>query len=649
MGRKSQGALIFCVYIQLFACSNRGVRFAGENANDNSETLAAEVITVAEDGVSESESPVSKDIDPAPLKGEEGELGPTKKSVVTSITISLEQVAKELGLSRDALIEQTGILASFMRHGVVAQNFCNDENDPRIEKLCSLTDTIHDENPLQWVSKDTSKGRKVLIRPKNFSSQQKMGYGRLMRSISREPASRILQYVPKILSTTTCPRNLSAVAIRKLESLMPDQSVRPSIEKLYEHTTHCLKPEDEAYEITHLRQALLRTMWKNEKGALDAIRKAVIAKDSSERSRVLYWAGRLEADLNQKAKHWDRLIEQYPLSFHALEVWREKQADPFEYYTRRPALGLERIVVNKDDADEALRWIEALYLRGHVEAAQRLTRWVIRVFKNDLSNENVLYVSSLRSIRGTQLNYLTYLTRQVNENGDILNFQTLKMLFPRPYLELFERVGAQTDAHLLHSVARQESGFDPTARSHANARGLLQILPSTARILSGKKTNDLYDTEVNAQLGSKFMAQLIDKFGGSVELALAGYNSGPGNVPTWKVRYASDDRLLFIDLIPFKETRNYVSNIFRNNYWYERLYSDEGNAQNKGRSIASVKQKSDYVLQMVEDHVTFRDQMRGKAVDEFFQQSTAANEVLRGEDASEEEAHPVGEEGALSE
>jgi hypothetical protein len=61
----------------------------------------------------------------------------------------------------------------------------------------------------------------------------------------------------------------------------------------------------------------------------------------------------------------------------------------------------------------------------------------------------------------------------------------------------------------------------------------------------------------------------------SVELALAGYNAGPARVPTWKTRYPTDDPTLLIDLIPFKETRNYVSLIVRNNYWYEKLYRGE--------------------------------------------------------------------------
>ena len=70
------------------------------------------------------------------------------------------------------------------------------------------------------------------------------------------------------------------------------------------------------------------------------------------------------------------------------------------------------------------------------------------------------------------------------------------------------------------------------------------------------------------------MAQLTERFG-SVEKALAAYNAGPNRVVEWERRYPVSNMLLFMDLIPFRETRNYVSKILCNNYWYEKLYADK--------------------------------------------------------------------------
>jgi soluble lytic murein transglycosylase len=73
-------------------------------------------------------------------------------------------------------------------------------------------------------------------------------------------------------------------------------------------------------------------------------------------------------------------------------------------------------------------------------------------------------------------------------------------------------------------------------------------------------------------LGVKFFSSLLDRFSGDAELALAAYNAGPERVDSWLKRYPVANRALFVDLIPFRETRDYVSLIARNYYWYQALY-----------------------------------------------------------------------------
>jgi soluble lytic murein transglycosylase len=412
----------------------------------------------------------------------------------------------------------------------------------------------------------------------------------------------MLVWSPKLLETTSCPRNLSAAALRKIENLMPSPAAFNMMEKLYAHATACLKPDDEGYEMTHFRQGLLRILMGKETQALLPLRKAALAIHSAEKSRVLFWAGLYERNLLKRKKYWGDLIEKYPLSFHALEAWNHLQMDPFEIFSKRPVLELTRSTLgNSESIDISLRWLELLYLQGHVESAQKLSRWLTENYRDQISPTTLLYVSSLKSSRGTPLNTITFLTRQVGENPVILNQQTLKLLFPKPYFDIFEKASPQTDTFLILSVARQESGFNPKARSIANARGLLQVLPATARVLTGKKTNDLYNAEFNAEIGVRFLSQLINKMGG-VELALAAYNAGPGRIPEWKERFPTDNELLFLDLIPFKETRNYVSAILRNNYWYERLYSNDP-AVLAQRTLKEAQQKSRRVGDLIEGHM----------------------------------------------
>ena len=128
---------------------------------------------------------------------------------------------------------------------------------------------------------------------------------------------------------------------------------------------------------------------------------------------------------------------------------------------------------------------------------------------------------------------------------------------------------------IVNAVTRQESNFDPVAVSSANARGLMQLLPGTAAQVArqlgiahavGMLTAD---PSHNMRLGAAFLAGLIDRTGGALPLALAGYNAGPGRVNEWVGTYG-DPRaggiamLDWMELIPFGETRNYVQRVIEN-------------------------------------------------------------------------------------
>ena len=129
---------------------------------------------------------------------------------------------------------------------------------------------------------------------------------------------------------------------------------------------------------------------------------------------------------------------------------------------------------------------------------------------------------------------------------------------------------------LIFAMAKRESAFDANAISNAGARGLLQILPSTASFIAkksyrGAKKNFLYDEEINLTLAQDYMLHLLDFFDGNLLLSIASYNAGPGNISKWlKQTNHGNDALLFIESIPSRENRNYIEAIFRD-YWVYQI------------------------------------------------------------------------------
>jgi len=130
------------------------------------------------------------------------------------------------------------------------------------------------------------------------------------------------------------------------------------------------------------------------------------------------------------------------------------------------------------------------------------------------------------------------------------------------------------EAALVLAITRQESGFDPNVRSGAGARGMMQLMPTTAKILARKvgvsySPGMLDEPEYNMRLGSRYLGQLVNQFSGSYVMAIAGYNAGPGRPAQWTSfcgdpRGGATDPVDFVECIPFSETRNYVMRVMEN-------------------------------------------------------------------------------------
>lgn len=145
------------------------------------------------------------------------------------------------------------------------------------------------------------------------------------------------------------------------------------------------------------------------------------------------------------------------------------------------------------------------------------------------------------------------------------------------------------DKITLMSLSRQESGLYAEAQSPVGARGLMQIMPATAKYTAKKIDYDRYegvsslnDVDVNIHIGSNYLKGLMDDYDGNRIFALAGYNAGPHRVKRWRaVSNEKLDAYAFIEAIPFKETRGYVQNILMFETYYRSLLGEKGSFLSK--------------------------------------------------------------------
>ncbi|MGH8057731.1 MAG: transglycosylase SLT domain-containing protein [Candidatus Entotheonellia bacterium] len=158
------------------------------------------------------------------------------------------------------------------------------------------------------------------------------------------------------------------------------------------------------------------------------------------------------------------------------------------------------------------------------------------------------------------------------------------LLFPQLYWNEVRETAQQLqlDPFLLLGVIRQESAFNTHAVSRSDARGLMQILPSTGRELFQRagmgpfQLDLLFNPRVNVRLGAQYLQRLYGTHQGNVILTLAAYNAGPTRVKRWLQEINRADWDEFIESLPFEETRAYIKNVLRNYGVYRKLYPEKG-------------------------------------------------------------------------
>jgi soluble lytic murein transglycosylase len=302
-------------------------------------------------------------------------------------------------------------------------------------------------------------------------------------------------------------------------------------------------------------------------------RYAAAARTSPTKTKGLYWAGLAagQAGDQANAKRYFELAAQYPDRFYG-QLALERLGRPLTF--------LNPPSVTPSDSERAAFLSQPL-TQAVTEVARNAPWSVgIRFYREiaeqaDTLNESVLVAQLARDIGRRDLAVI--LSNAADSNG-FSGFTTIG--FPT----LVAPPG--TDWTMVHAITRQESQFADNAISYAGARGLMQLMPGTAREQAGKNGVEylsaslVNDPAYNIRLGNGYFQRMLNYYGGSYPLAVAAYNAGPGNVNKW-LRQNGDPRtgtirwIDWIERIPVYQTKDYVQRVLENAVVYETLHPEK--------------------------------------------------------------------------
>jgi soluble lytic murein transglycosylase len=304
--------------------------------------------------------------------------------------------------------------------------------------------------------------------------------------------------------------------------------------------------------------------------------------DGRRWDEAAFWAGRTLLSLEREPEGrelLERLQRRIPLSYYSVQAGillgdrydpEIPDAPPHGPLPGSIADGLVHIdALRRAGLEEGLDWefarlADSIRALGDMERRRRLLlRLALEMNDRGLTRE------------GINLGW------EVRRLGGDWDTDLLSAVYPFPYREMVIREAAEKglDPFLMAGLMRQESAFWHRARSRADARGLMQVLPSTGAQLAraqgpeGFEANEhLFIPEINLHLGMAFFSDMRRRFGEDLSILLSAYNAGPTRATRWRRYPEAGDLPRFVERIPFAETRGYVKNVLLNREIYAWLY-----------------------------------------------------------------------------
>jgi len=291
------------------------------------------------------------------------------------------------------------------------------------------------------------------------------------------------------------------------------------------------------------------------------------------KARAAYWAARAaDSSGNQNAaSRWYERASAYPTAFYGqLASLKAHGQAPLRFPAEPTLTNSELESFSKQELVQAVIIASRL---GKDDLASRLLSGMV---EHASSKEEAAMMAMIGSKAGEHFLSVRTAKKALQFHNAVL----LKAGYPTPKTPS----DAAVDRPLLLAITRQESEFDPYAKSPASAMGMMQVLPGTAKETARKNAlgyhvSRLYEPDYSWLIGSLYLDRMINHYDGSYILAIASYNAGPGNVRKWVNEFGRpgndiESAVQWIEKIPFKETRNYVQRVLENLQVYRHLLAE---------------------------------------------------------------------------
>lgn len=402
----------------------------------------------------------------------------------------------------------------------------------------------------------------------NWKALKKSPIPNLLKGLLPLNQEQLLQISKKSIDEKKCPNNIAIATAATLEDYLPNSDLFTVLAALYEKGGLCTKTSPVDRENFLTRAGIFYYLGNKLPEALVVLNK--IRATDAYSGRAAYWTYRVKkamADSEGVTKALNRLNSQHRFSFHNLVASHQENREPIPEFSRSLTFPTRSKKYKKFNDD--IYSAEILSKFGFTESSHLLVDWLLtqpQILEADLR----VYLAQL----GDPHAKVMQMPGILMFNPELISKESITANFPEAYLSIFEKYKRRANTYLLLAIARRESSFNPKAVSPANAQGLLQMNPETVKVLFPNDSFNLLDPETNISIASRYLEKVLDEMGGDLSLTLSAYNAGEEQAKTWEKRYPREDKILWIDLIPFRETRDYVANVLSTYHWYRKIYEN---------------------------------------------------------------------------